>query len=64
MVKLLYRYNAFRIRRYIRNNDVDALFRLMIHNKRFFRNMVTETCGEIKLSLNIERSLLKLLTNI
>lgn len=64
MDKLLYRYNAFRIRRYIRNNDVDALFRLMTQKKKFLRNMVTETCGEIKLSLNIEQSWLKLLTNI
>lgn len=64
MDKLLYQYNAYRIRRYIRNNNVDGLFSLLTHKKKIIRNMVIETCREIKLLLNIEQSWLKLLTNI
>jgi hypothetical protein len=56
MDKLQYKYNAYRIRRHIRNNNVDALFSLMTHKKKIIRNMVIETCGEINLSLDIEQS--------
>ena len=64
MDKLIYQYNAYRIRRCIRNNDVDGLLNLLAHKKKIIGNMVIETCGEIKLSLNVEQSWIKLLTNI
>lgn len=64
MDKVIKKFNAYRIRRHIRNNDVDALSDLMTHKKKFIRNMVIETCDEIKLPLDIEQSWLKLLTHV
>jgi|GEM_PF-6558497 len=64
MDKLLYKYKAYHIRRNIRNNDVDGLFRLMTNKKKIMYNMVIDTCIESNVSLNIEQSWRKLLTSI
>ena len=64
MDKLLYKYNAYHIRRNIRNNNVDALLSLMTNKKKILYNMVIQACIESNLSLNIEQSWRKFLTSI
>lgn len=64
MDKLLYKYNAYRIGRNIRNIDVDALLSLITNKKKIMHNMVIQTCLESNVSLNIEQSWRKLLTSI